>query len=404
MKKLIFIFFIICFVLFFFFNQKKENYDIKFASWGSQSETEIIKNLILDFEKQNNVKVQFIHIPENYFQKIHLLFSANLAPDVIFMNNQNINMYISADLLENLNEYFDKELNNFYPVALKSFSKNGKIYAIPRDISNLVLYVNKDILKENGILYKEKINSLKELQDIAQKLTTKDYFGINFEENSLYWLYFVAANGGGVISSDKKQVLLNSEKTIEAINMYSDFVNKYHIAPNISEIGSMTTAQMFINGKIAMYLGGRWMCPKFKETINFNWDIIEFPSSKENPVYVDSSGWAISKKSKKKELAVKLIKYLSSEQISEKFTQSGLIVPARIDVAQIYFKKSKNTIPQNEHIFVKMLDCATPTTVNENYNKINDILNEEVKNIFSGKEKAENVFNRKVIKEIESLL
>ena len=61
---------------------------IQFASWGSKSEVEIIKPILKDFEKENpSIKIDFMHIPQNYFQKIHLLFASNTAPDVIFINN-----------------------------------------------------------------------------------------------------------------------------------------------------------------------------------------------------------------------------------------------------------------------------------------------------------------------------
>ena len=61
---------------------------IRFSSWGSQTETALLIPLIKQFESENpDIKVEFIHIPQNYFQKLHLLFASNLAPDVVFINN-----------------------------------------------------------------------------------------------------------------------------------------------------------------------------------------------------------------------------------------------------------------------------------------------------------------------------
>lgn len=60
---------------------------IKFSSWGSQTETALLIPLIKQFESENpDIKVEFIHIPQNYFQN-SLLFASNLAPDVVFVNN-----------------------------------------------------------------------------------------------------------------------------------------------------------------------------------------------------------------------------------------------------------------------------------------------------------------------------
>ena len=405
MKKILVIIFTILICITAFSKQKniEPQNTVKFASWGSQSETKILKELLSNFEEKNNIKVEFIHIPENYFQKIHMLFASNLDPDVIFINNHYLKMYTDASLLENLTPYI-KNKNDFFQVSIDCLTDNEQIYAIPRDISNLVLYVNKEALKEAKIEYKKKINTLEELKEIATKLTNNKRFGINFEENSLYWLYFLGANGGGIISDDLKQIIINSENSKKALNLYSDFANKYNIAPTKAQIGSMTTAQMFINQKIAMYLGGRWMVPKFRETITFDWDIIEFPSSKENKVFVDASGWAISKQSKQKENALKLVLFLSSYEQINKLSESGLIIPARINSANKYMLKEKDKKPNNAEIFLTMLEHSKPTPTNKNYGEINDILEEKVKNVISGKTSIEEALDIKTIRKVESLL
>ena len=79
-----------------------------------------------DFEKNNKINVEFIHIPENYFQKIHMLFASNLAPDVIFTNNHYLKMYTHANLLEDLTPYIEKK-EDFYSISIDCLSDNGQI-------------------------------------------------------------------------------------------------------------------------------------------------------------------------------------------------------------------------------------------------------------------------------------
>ena len=130
---------------------------IQFASWGSKSEIDILKPLLDEFEKENpEIKVDFMHIPQNYFQKIHLLFASNTAPDVIFMNNLNLPVYANAGVLEDLSAYRSQE---FYPQALEALSWQGKLYAIPRDVSNLVVYYNKDLFRKYDVKFpQENVN------------------------------------------------------------------------------------------------------------------------------------------------------------------------------------------------------------------------------------------------------
>lgn len=383
---------------------KQETITIKFSSWGSQSETTVLKDIIDDYEAQNkNIKIDFIHIPQNYFQKLQLLFASGLEPDIVFINNQNIKMYINAGLLEDLTPYLRNSQQDFFEEAIDCFKSNGKIYAIPRDISNLVIYYNKDILAKNNI----KIEDLKTSTDlikIGSKLKTQNIYAINSEDLPLYWLYFLAANGGSALSDDAKQITISNEKSTAALQFYSDLINKYHYAPTKAETGSMTTAQMFINKKIAMYLGGRWMVPKFRETIKFNWDVIEFPTTNENKLYIDASGWALTKKSKHKQEAADFINYLASETSSNKFAKSGLIIPAEKKSAELFISNEKKQLPKNSEAFINTIKKAKPTPVCENYGAVTDILQEKATAIFFANKHPNEAFNKKTIKKLEDLL
>ena len=403
MRKIIVIFSIVFLSLLFFISfsvqkNKEEKNTVSFATWGSQSEISILNDIITDFEKENKIKVELIHIPQNYFQKIHLLFASNLAPDVVFMNNQNIQLYANANLLEDLSKYFPTVEKEYYNEALNCFKIDNKLYAIPRDISNMVLYYNKDIFKKTKVKLPNEIKNIEELTELAKKISTKDAWGINCEDNPLYWMFFLSANGGGVISDDKKEIIINKKESLEALNLYKDYIHKYKIAPSLSEIGSMTTAQMFINGRLAMYLGGRWMFPKFSEVIDFDWDIAKFPSQN-NKIFIDSSGWTIAKKSKNKENSIKLIKYLSSYETTNKLIQSGLIVPARVDSAKIFTTTNTKNI-----VFIDAIENSKPTPINKNYNRINDILKEKSKLILEANSPIEETFDKKTTKKLESLL
>ena len=171
---------------------------IQFASWGSKSEIDILKPILKEFENENpDIKVDFMHIPQNYFQKIHLLFASNTAPDVIFINNHYLPMYANAGLLEPLQA--DK---NFYKKSLESLSWGNTLYAIPRDISNLVIFYNKDIFDKNNVPYPKGGWTFNEFLQISQRLTGDGIFGISFEEDILFYLPYLMSEGGGILSDD----------------------------------------------------------------------------------------------------------------------------------------------------------------------------------------------------------
>ena len=352
---------------------------IQFASWGSESEISILKPILSDFEKENpDIKIDFMHIPQNYFQKIHLLFASNTAPDVIFMNNQYLPIYANAEVLEDLSTYKNEfEYDKFFPIALKTLSYKDKVYAIPRDVSTLVVFYNKDIFDKYNVPYPNKNWTINNLLTTAQKLThTPQVFGISFEEEPLFYLPYLNYFGA-------KDLSKNTTQMQDGLTFYANLRNKYHFAPKREESASATMAQMFLQEKLGMHISGRWLVPKYRQEAKFKWDVVRFPDN--NGVHsapVDASGWAISKSSKHKKEAIKLVKYLSSKESSAKFTQSGLIVPARIDVAnsKIFLD---NKSPQNSKEFLEILNNATPTPVTLNFKEITDSMKTQNEGLFN---------------------
>lgn len=367
-------------------NSKKvpEKTVITFASWGSKSEIDILKPILIDFEKQNpDLKINFMHIPQNYFQKIHLLFASNTAPDVIFINNLNLPVYANAGVLEDLSD-LNIDRSVFYKKSLDAMSWNGRLYAVPRDISNLVVYYNKDIFDKNNVEYPSQNWTMEEFLKIAQKLTSyPNVFGISFEEDSLFYLPYLMSEGGGILSDDLKKEIIQDDNSQKGLIHYANLRKKYHVAPQKAESASATMAQMFLQGRLAMHLSGRWLVPKYREEADFDWDIAPFPEGSIGSVVpLDASGWAIAKSSKHKSEALLLVKYLSSKENICKMAQSGLIVPARIDAANSeYFLDGKK--PENAKVFLDVIETSKPTPVSVNYNEINDKMKEYTEKIFN---------------------
>ena len=311
--------------------------ELSFSSWGSITETKILKNLILEYEQKNpNIKINYIHIPQNYFQKIHLLFASSTAPDVIFINNLYLPLY--SNQLEDLSNY--REIKAFYPQAIEALSYNGKLYAIPRDISNFVFFYNKNITGEISPNW-----TFEDFANLIKKSTDSNHYGVSFERD-IYW----ASPYTKTLGFDK------------GIDFYKNIEGKF--APTPAKIGSSTQAQMFLDGQLGLYLSGRWMYPKIKETATFPYGIVTFPGT----VTADASGWAISKNSKHKNEAIKFIQFLSSKDSIDYFTDSGLIVPARIN----------SSVKIKEKAFIDAIQKSVPNNVDRNFSKNRDLLNQKL--------------------------
>ena len=281
-----------------------------------------------------------MHIPQNYFQKIHLLFASSTAPDVIFINNLYLPIYGNklADLSDNINS------EEFYPESIGALTIDGKVLAIPRDISNFVFYYNKNYVNKGF----DDDMSFDEFERLIKQNTTKDRFGVSFESD--------------VFFAEPYLMTLGRDK---GLDFYKNLEGKY--APKPSDVGSSTLAQMFLDEKLAFYESGRWMYPKIKESAKFDFGVIPFPGF----TPADASGWAIAADSKHKNAALKFVKFLSSKDSIDYFTKTGLIVPARKDA-------SKPLDNKDERAFLEAIKKSKPHHVDKNYAKERDRLNREM--------------------------
>lgn len=392
MKK-IFIILAFLFLLFFLFfivhkNQSEDKVILKFSSWGSQSEISFLLPLIKEFEQNNpDMKIEFVHIPQNYFQKLHLLFASNLAPDILFVNNYYIPKYVKANLLEDLTPYINT--SDYFQKSVDCFTFDNKIYALPRDVSALVVYYNKNLFDKYNIAYPTNKWTTADFLNIAQQFKTKSkgkIYALSYETDLYYVLPFLFSNGASILSNDGKNIIIDEKNAIDTINFYSDLAYKYNYAPKKSDSASRTMAQMFLQQQIAMHISGRWLVPKYRSEAKFDWDIVNLPEGKQGSIVnIDASGYALAKSSKHKDEAVRFINFISSKYALSKLAQSGLIVPARKDVAYSESFLNKAMKPKNAVVFLDIINAGRPTPVNENYQNIIDVLNKRFEPVFLGK-------------------
>lgn len=382
-------------------SQKDNKTHIRFSTWGSETEINILKPIITEFESDHpNIDVEIIHIPQNYFQKLQMLVAANLTPDVIFINNLNLPLYAPGNTFMDLNPYLKKSSvlskDGFFPESLITMSIENKLLAIPRDISNVVIYYNKDLFDKYNVSYPSENWSTKEFLSDAQKLTIDthkdgkiDIFGISFDDNVLFYLPFVWSNGGNIFDETKKNMALDKKASCEGLQFYADLRNKYHVAPRAAESGNNTMAQLFMQQRLAMFISGRWSVPRFRKDLNFNWDITSFPKGKAGSIVgIDGSGWAISSKTMYPEESWQLIEYLASFKSISKFTETGLIVPSRKDVA--FSKSFLNTdlAPSHAKTFLTIINNAKPTPQIERWNEVIDQIDLAMEPVWNGTDRA----------------
>lgn len=379
--------------------------ELRFACWGSAEELATFKSLVQAFEASHpNIRITLLHSPENYFQKLHILMASDLTPDVMMINSLSLPVYSQHGLLMPL----DKQLSPqhglgldravFYDGALKALSRQNTLYAIPRDVSNLVVYVNLDRLKAAGLSAPSPDWTMADLQQMAQRLTIDanrdghpEQFGLSFfAKPPLYWLPFVWSQGGQLFDSGMTQLELQNPQAVEAIQAYADLRNKAHVAPQRMDVGNATMSQLFIQGQVVMMVNGRWMVPVLREQAKFDWDVVPFPNGKKGSVVgIDASGYAIAANTAHPKESMAWVAFLSSAQAQGQWTQSGLIIPARRDVAESAVFLNPDLKPVHSQRFLSAIEGGMPTATPATWDEFSETLQLALEPVWEGQESAQ---------------
>ena len=375
--------------------------------WGSATEKAIYTDLVSQFEKTHpGIQVLLRHVPENYFQKLHILMAADLAPDVMMMNSFYLPVYSDNDLLMSLDtsKLFSSDfLPSFYPNALNALRWKHQLYALPRDVSDLVMYINRGLVRNANAPMPKPTWTMDDYVALAKQLTkdtnqdgTLDQFGTSFyEAPPLFWLPFLWSHGGQVWNSSQHLTLrdnapeniclLTQPNAQKAIRFYADVRQAEHVAPRKTEVGGTTMTQLFIQQKIATMVSGRWAVPVLRKSALFDWDVLPFPhGSSGSKVGIDATGYSVSANTKHPQESQQLVAFLTSDHAIKVFTDSGLIVPAKPSVAKSPSFLQPGQKPTHSQAFLAAIDTGVPTHSHPRWNQISETLRLTLEPAFNG--------------------
>ncbi|MBM3266987.1 MAG: sugar ABC transporter substrate-binding protein [Candidatus Sericytochromatia bacterium] len=347
---------------------------LAFSTWGSIDEMDILKPILAEFTRRTEIPVELQHFPKDYAHKLRMVVAAARVPDVMFISNEALPGFADRGVFRDLGPLLEEDpdlgASDFYPQVMKAMSWKGKLYGIPRDLSNLVVFYNKDLFDAAGVRYPEAGWTFADLLRIAPRLTRPgEQWAIGFQPQPLVWTPYVWSHGGDIMDESMSRCTLADPPALQGLNFYVDLRNKHHYAPTDKESGNARMTQLFAQGKLAMFVYGRWAVPGYRKKLTFDWDVAPFPRGPAGSIVdTDSSGWGIAKDSPKQEEAWKLVKFLASRWSIEQFTKSGLIVPSRPDVANSpAFLAGK---PASSQVFLDVIETGRPQRVPMAYDEI----------------------------------
>jgi multiple sugar transport system substrate-binding protein len=368
---------------------------ITFATWGGTEELDIYNELIAEFEAETGIAVNINHIPAagDYEQTLATLIAAGNAPDVFFINNISLPGFAAQGAFLPLGPYLEEiDLEDFFEAHLSAFEYDGELVAIPRDISNMVLFYNADMFREAGLDLPTDDWTWEEFLEAARALTqdttgdgNPDRFGFGFNAFWLFWQPWVWSAGGTFFAEDHSRFTLNEGAGLEGLEFFTALRCEENVAPTAAQAADRAAHSMFADGDVAMIVDGRWRVAPLNasEVVDFEWDVVQFPHGPAGSIVdANGSGWGISSTSANPDAAWAFIQHVASPEAMTRFTEAGLIIPARRSVGITEAFVDPQTPPANDMAFIEANETARPTETFEGWGEFLSLLNEGLSEVW----------------------
>jgi len=267
--------------------------------------------------------------------------------------------YLILEYIENDTDFI---MTDFYD-AMWDYSKyNGKICAIPYNISTPILYYNKDLMKGSGLDPENPPRNWDELIEFSKKISKDkngdgimDVWGLNIAD--VVWIFkaFLYQNNCEIIDSEKCDPLFNNENGIEAAKYWKKLIEE-----NAMPVGMHALAEkMFLSGNLGFYIGTSSRIGKWHGNTQFDLGVAFIPKGKRYGVPIGGAVAVIFPKNKEIEDATyEFIKYLvSPDKIAEFSAKTGYIPIRKSTLKEDEIKELFKNNPLYEIPF-KQLDNA----------------------------------------------
>lgn len=384
-----------------------ETAKLRLAYWGGPAEKANMESAVAQFmEAYPNIKVELMHIPQDFQTKMQTMLASGTEPDLAYGNIMSYgwakegkvwNVY---ELIEQ-DPTYDKD--KLFEFAWYEWGEGKSFGGFIANGFQTIMY-NKQLFDKYGVEYPpitaEDAWTWEEMVDVAKTLTidTKgrnahhpDFdhtkirqYGLRFPFWWAGWLTMVRSNGGDILTKDGTGFGFTQPEAIEALQKIADLIHVHHVCPEVTtQMPNIATALQ--SGMVAMVIDGTWCMADLAMIPGFEWGVGVLPKMKDLR-YIITSGtlcimkstpypkeaWELYKWILDPEHAIDLHRGLWLPQMPEWYTNPELIekwaspeLPGRPEGFQsacMIVPLEYNTIDPETHVvhFDQIVDMVSP--------------------------------------------
>lgn len=286
-----------------------------------------------------------------FYTKVRTAIVAGQQPDVV---SYHLSRFPSAAPQGQLRAISDEELaaaglsrDDFFPLLIDKATHDGQLYGVPLDTHPLVLFYNKDLLDELGLLgpdgKPEGIDGIEAFTSTLERVS--DHTGepaLVFPTNGSavwrVWLSLIRQQDGHVIENGE---LALGDAARDSLALIVDWADRGLVARDVETNGA--SQAIFMGGDAAFMMNGVWNVTTFEDAIDagefpFDYGVMPMPT-----LYDQDAGWADShalviptspRNEPSDEKVAAVLEFIAFVQENSQIWASGGHIPAYLPVVE----------------------------------------------------------------------
>lgn len=387
---------------------------VGFGTGTSPEQQEVHKKLQDDFNaSHDDLQIEFLTVPwAERITKFSTMLAGDMAPDLVmpigvggiaefYEEWADLTPFITQDNYD-MSRFVGKT------VEIHNYGERGTL-GLPMCVYPTVVMYNKDIFDAAGLdypphefgapyadgdawTYDKLIEVSKELSLDANgnNANSPSFDGANMKQwgwagwdwfNNIEFAAKFGDEWGGLVSSDYKTSLLNSQQYIDAVKWNTDSMWNWHIRATGPQSGAFydQAGDPMGSGMVGMWETHVWMkyaWPSWEQAFSF--DLAAVPEGPNGKIIsmVDADTFVIPKSSKNKEAAWEVVKWFYENENLKTITNNYGCLPADNELAAGWVEEMSAQFPDVDHqVVIDALDYVESKNHEgwrPQYTKIND--------------------------------
>ncbi len=302
---------------------------------SSDAETEAVEQAVADWSEQTGQSAEVV-VASDLTQQLSQGFASDDPADVFYLAPELTAGFAENGSLLAYGDYIDNK-DEFYDNLLQTFTIDGELYAAPKDVSTLQLFINDDLWEAAGLTEEDYPTTWDELEEICAELTTDDVVGLTFSGEYARIGAFMRQAGGGLVSDDGTEAIANSDESIEGLQEVKDLLATGTVA-TAADLGTGWGGEAFGLGYAVMAIEGNWLTGSMETDYpDVNYTVVELPEGPSGKGTMHfTNGWGIAADSPNQQGAVDLVNYLVSDDVVMDFADAFGIMPATTTLSETW--------------------------------------------------------------------